>query len=294
MRSVPLRRAAKPRQLGLKANQPGRGRSRFDRAVARPQIITAREHFQPSARLRRLGQASPHVAGPLLLGLDTSGGREIHRMSMTGRYLRVVSRVIAGILDAPSTNPASQISLFQLNSNAATRADAHRTRTMSLEMCFWMVTDEQLSSFRERPGAFFAFSQSAPSEAGVVDHRNVKAFHYLLNGTKRGASGPLRIFETWFRPCADLVIDDSVGGMPACGIDVADTRALLEHLLALPNTEIRARARSYGEMRARRERLWSWLRRPQIPIVAAEENDYVYLEECFANLREICRFAVVS
>ena len=192
-------------------------------------------------------------------------------------------------------NPASQISLFQLNPNAATRADAHRTRTMSLEMCFWMVTDEQLSSFRERPGAFFAFSQSAPSEAGVVDnHRNVRDFHYLLNGTKSGASGPLRIFETCFRRCADLVIDDSVGGTPACGLDVADTRALLEHLLALPNTEIRARARSYGEMRARRERLWSWLRRPQIPIVAAEENDYVYLEECFANLREICRFAVVS
>jgi hypothetical protein len=35
--------------------------------------------------------------------LDTSGGREIRRMSMTGRYLRVESRVIAGILAAPST-----------------------------------------------------------------------------------------------------------------------------------------------------------------------------------------------
>ena len=128
----------------------------------------------------------------------------------------------------------------------------------------------------------------------VVVHRNVKAFHYLLNGTKRGASGPLRIFETWFRHCADLLIDDSVVGMPASGIDTADTRALLEHLQAIPNSEIRARANSYAEMLARRERLWSWLRRPQIPIRAAEEDDYVYLEECFAALREICRFAVVS
>jgi hypothetical protein len=165
---------------------------------------------------------------------------------------------------------------------------------MSLEMCFWMVTDEQLSSFRHRRGAFFAFSESTHPEGAVVNHRNVRLFHFLLNGTKKGASGPLRIFETWFRTCADLLIDDSVGGMPAFGIDVADARALLEHLHALPNTEIRARARSYGEMLARRERLWSCLRRPRIPIVAAEEDDYVYLEECFANLREICRFAVVS
>ena len=167
---------------------------------------------------------------------------------------------------------------------------------MSLEMCFWMVTDEQLSSFRHRRGAFFAFSQSAPSEAGVVDHRNVVLFHFLLNGTKKGASGPLRIFETWFRPyrCADLLIDNSVFGMDPFGINAADTRALLERLKALPNTEIRARARSYAEMRARRERLWSWLRKPRTPTVAATDDDYVYLEECFANLREICERAVAS
>lgn len=104
---------------------------------------------------------------------------------------------------------------------------------MSLEMCFWMVTDEQLLSFRHRHGAFFAFSQSAPSEAGVVDHRNVVLFHFLLNGTTKGASGPLRIFETWFRPyrCADLLIDDS-----AFGMDAADTQALLEPIRAIqPN-----------------------------------------------------------
>jgi len=47
--------------------------------------------------------ATPKSSGPLLLGLDTSGGRGIHRMSMTGRYLRVESRAIAGIHAAPST-----------------------------------------------------------------------------------------------------------------------------------------------------------------------------------------------
>ena len=112
-------------------------------------------------------------------------------------------------------------------------------------------------------------------------------FHFLLNGTKKGASGPLRIFETWFRPyrCADLLIDDSVFGMDAFGMDGADTQALLERLKALSNTEIRARARSYAEKRARRERLWSWLRIPRRPIVAAVDDDYAYLEDCFANLR---------
>ena len=86
------------------------------------------------------------------------------------------------------------------------------------------------SSFRHRRGAFFAFSQSAPSESGVVDHRNVVLLHFLLNGTKKGASGPLRVFETWFRPyrCADLLIDDSVFGMDPFGINAADTRALLD------------------------------------------------------------------
>src|SRR5262245_19088856 len=104
--------------------------------------------------------------------------------------------------------------------------------------CFWMVTDEQLSSFRHRHGAFFAFSQSAPSVSGVVDHRNVVLFHFLLNGSKKGAIGPLRIFETWFRPyrCADLQIDDSVFSMDPFGINATDTRALLERLKALPNT----------------------------------------------------------
>jgi hypothetical protein len=165
---------------------------------------------------------------------------------------------------------------------------------MALELCLWLVSDEQLSSFRRRPGAFFAFSQSMRSEGAVVDHRNVRLFHFLLNGTKKGASGPLRIFETWFRPhrCADLLIDGSVSGMPAYGVDAVDTRVLLEGLKALPNSEIRARDRSYAEMRARRERLWSWLRRPRIPAVAATEDDYVYLEERFADLREICERAV--
>ncbi len=168
---------------------------------------------------------------------------------------------------------------------------------MSLEMCFWLVSDEQLSSFRRRPGAFFAFSQSTPGEgAGVTNHKNVVLFHFLLNGTKKGASGPLRIFETWFRPhrCADLLIDDLVFGMDAFGADAADTQALLERLKALPNTEICARARSYVEVRARGERLWSWLRRRRTPIVAAVDDDYVFLEECFANLRQICELAVAG
>ena len=172
---------------------------------------------------------------------------------------------------------------------------------MSLEMCFWMVTDEQLSSFRHRHGAFFTFSQSAPSESGVVDHRNVVLFHFLLNGTKKGASGPLRIFETWFRPyrCADLFIDDSVYRKDPFGINAADTRALLERLKALPNSEIRARQRLYIETRVRRERLWRWFRIARMPTArmptireANEEGNY--LEECFANLREICEHAVAS
>jgi hypothetical protein len=158
---------------------------------------------------------------------------------------------------------------------------------MSLEMCFWMVTDEQLSSFRQRRGAFFTFSQSAPSESGVVDHRNVVLFHFLLNGTKKGASGPLRIFETWFRPyrCADLLIDDSVFGMDPFGIAAADTRALLERL---PNSEIRARQRLYLEMRVRRERRWRWFRMARLPTIREVDEEGNYLEECFANLREIC------
>ena len=53
--------------------------------------------------------------------------------------------------------------------------------------------------------------------------------------------------------------------MDPFGINAADTRALLERLKALPNSEIRARARSYAEMRARRERLWSWLERLNCP-----------------------------
>jgi len=167
---------------------------------------------------------------------------------------------------------------------------------MSLEMCFWIVTDEQLSSFRHRHGAFFTFSQSARSESGVVDHRNVVLFHFLLNGTKKGARGPLRIFETWFRPyrCADLLIDDSVFRMDPFGINAADTRALLERLKALPNTEIRARERLYIEMLVRRQRLWRWFRRartPTIVVLDEEDND---LEECFANLRAICERAVAS
>jgi hypothetical protein len=167
---------------------------------------------------------------------------------------------------------------------------------MSLEMCFWMVTDEQLSSFRHRRGAFFAFSQSAPSESGVVDHRNVVLLHFLLNGTKKGASGPLRVFETWFRPyrCADLLIDDSVFGMDPFGINAADTRALLDRLKALPNTEIRARERLYIEMRVRRERLWRWFRRARTPTIGAVDAEDTYLEESFANLREICEHAVSS
>src|SRR4029453_15361868 len=156
---------------------------------------------------------------------------------------------------------------------------------MSLEMCFWMVTDEQLSSFRYRPGAFFAFSQTTPSESGVVDHRNVVLFHFLLNGTKKGASGPLRIFETWLRPyrCADLLIDDS-----GFGINAADTRVLLERLKAFPNTEIHARERLYIDMRVRRERLWRWFRRARMPTIRGLDEEDTYLEECFANLREIC------
>ena len=165
---------------------------------------------------------------------------------------------------------------------------------MSLEMCFWMVTDEQLSRFRHRHGAFFAFSQSAPSESGVVDHRNVVLFHFLLNGTKKGAIGPLRIFETWFRPyrCADLHIDDSVFSMDPFGINATDTRALLERLKALPNAEIRARERLYIEMLMRRERLWRWFRRAQTPTIGTVVEEGSYLEECFANLREICEHAV--
>ena len=83
-----------------------------------------------------------------------------------------------------------------------------------------------------------------------MDHRNVVLFHFLLNGRKKGASGPLRIFESWFRPhrCTDLLIDDS-----GFGINAADTRVLLERLKALPNSEIRARQRLYIEMHARRE-----------------------------------------
>src|SRR5215475_6673083 len=98
------------------------------------------------------------------------------------------------------------------------------------------------SGFRHRRGAFFAVSQSAPSESGVVD-RNIVVFHFLLNGTKKGASGgPLPIFETWFRPdrCADLLIDDPVFGAYSYGINAADTRVLFERLMALPNAEIRA------------------------------------------------------
>jgi len=49
---------------------------------------------------------------------------------------------------------------------------------MPLDLCFWMVADEH-SSFRHWLGAFFAFSQSAPSEQEVVDHRNVVLFHVL-------------------------------------------------------------------------------------------------------------------
>src|SRR5262249_49739657 len=52
---------------------------------------------------------SPHSSGlllarcqALLFGLETSGGCQKHRMSVTGRFLRVELRVIAGILDAPS------------------------------------------------------------------------------------------------------------------------------------------------------------------------------------------------
>ena len=166
---------------------------------------------------------------------------------------------------------------------------------MSLEMCFWIVTDEQLSSFRHRHGAFFTFSQSAPSESGVVDRRNVVLFHFLLNGTKKGALGPLRIFETWFRPyrCADLLIDDSVFRMDPFGINAADTRVLLERLKALPNSEIRARERLYGETLVRRERLWRWFRRAPPTIIVLDEEDN-YLEECFANLRKICERAVAS
>ena len=101
-------------------------------------------------------------------------------------------------------------------------------------MCFWLVSDGHLSSFHHRRGTFFPFSQSTPSQgAGVTNHKNIVLFHFLFNGTKKGASGPLRIFETWFRPyrCADLLIDDSVFGM-----DAADTQALLEPIRAIqPN-----------------------------------------------------------
>src|SRR5262249_16872267 len=145
---------------------------------------------------------------------------------------------------------------------------------MSLEMCFWLVSNKQLLSFQQRPGAFYAFSQSTRGEEAVVNHRNVRLFHFLPTGTKKRASGPLRIFETWFLPhrCADLLIDDSVFGMDPYGLDAADTQALLDRLKALPNTELRARAGSYAEMLARRERLWSWMRRPRVPIVAATDD----------------------
>src|SRR5262249_16141959 len=165
---------------------------------------------------------------------------------------------------------------------------------MSLEMCFWMVTDEQLSSFRHRHGAFFAFSQSAPCESGVVDHRSVVLFHFLLNGTTKGAIGPLRIFETWFRPypCPHLHIDHSVFTMNPFGIHATDTRALLDRLKAHPNTEIRARERLYIEMLVLQERLWRWFRRAQTPTIGRVGEEDNSLEVCFANLREICEHAV--
>jgi len=151
-----------------------------------------------------------------------------------------------------------------------------------------MVTDEQLSSFRQRHGAFFTFSQSAPSEAGVVDHRNVVLFLFLLNGRKNGASGPLRIFESWFRPhrCNDLLIDDS-----GFGINAADMRVRLK---ALPNSEIRARQRLYIEMHVRRERPWRWFRRARMPTIRAVDEEGNSLEECFANLREKVDLAQVK
>ena len=162
---------------------------------------------------------------------------------------------------------------------------------MSLEMCFWQVSDEQLSSFRHRRGAFMAFSESAPCASGVVDHRNVRVFHFLLNGTEKRASGPSRIFQTWFDPsgCDDIHVDDL-----AFGMDSANTQELLVRLKALSNEEIRARERLYGEILARRERFLFWRRRRRAQMAAPIDDDDTYLEDCFANLREICERAVAS
>jgi hypothetical protein len=82
--------------------------------------------------------------------------------------------------------------------------------------------------------------------------------------------------------------------MDPFGINATDMRALLERLKALPNSEIRARERLYIEMLVRRERLWRWFRRAQTPTIGTVVEQDNYLEECFANLREICEHAVAS
>lgn len=82
--------------------------------------------------------------------------------------------------------------------------------------------------------------------------------------------------------------------MDPFGINAADTRVLLERLKSLPNTEVRAREHLYIEMRVRRERVWRWFRRARTPIIGAVDEEDTYLEECFANLREICEHAVAS
>src|SRR5262245_35943069 len=121
-------------------------------------------------------------------------------------------------------------------------------------------------SFRSR-GSGSSERRALPLSAQWINrNRWSQSLGARINGMKKGASGPLRKFESWFRPhrCADLPIDDS-----GFGINAADTRVLLERLKALPNSEIRARQRLYIEMHVRRERPWRWFRRARMPTIRA-------------------------
>jgi hypothetical protein len=79
---------------------------------------------------------------------------------------------------------------------------------MSLQIGFWFVDDSEIELFRARPALFETLLQSLARAGSGVQHQNVKAAHYILNGTKRPVEGAGRLFQTWFDPfaCDDLCI----------------------------------------------------------------------------------------
>lgn len=139
-------------------------------------------------------------------------------------------------------------------------------------MCYWFVNDSDIESFRAQPALLKGALEKLARAGSGVQHQNVKAAHYILNGTKRPAEGAGRLFQTWFDPfrCGDLEIKHPNSAFALGSAQVGELKALLDVL-----TE---------ELIAKRT----------AELTGADDEDYSYWTETFDELRDICREALAA